>query len=138
MSIIGIEMNPITYKFTMELTVQSIEKDGEKYIESLMRYFHDCWFKVLNGKWSNIHVTHDRLGVLCDENCIQVRISIEHETSTTHNPDDYIDKYLKKKVYSIYDNFKRYLYNNSDKLDYVYWFNCNYTSYITSMEDVFK
>lgn len=138
MGIIGIEMEPIVYKFTMELTVQSIEKDGEKYIERLMRYFNDCGFKILNGKWSNIHVTHDRLGDVCDENCILVKINMEHETSSIHNPDDYINKYLKRKVYNIYDYFKGHLYNNRDKLDYVYWLVYDCTSYTKPMEDIFK
>lgn len=138
MGIIGIEMEPTVYKFTMQLTVQSIEKDGEKYLERLMRYFHDCGFKILNGEWENIHVTHDRLGDVCNKNCIWVKINMEHETSSTHNPDDYIDKYLKRKVYNIYDHFKGDLYNNSDKLDYIYWLNCDYTSYTRLMEDIFK
>ncbi len=138
MGIIGIEMEPIIYKFTIELTVQSIEKDGERYLERLMRYFHDCGFRILNGKWENKYVLYDRLGVRCNENCIWVKIKIEHKTSNTHNPDDYIDKYLKRKVYNIYDHFKDYLYNNSDKLDYIYWLNCDYTSYTRSMEDIFK
>lgn len=59
---ISIETKPIRYAFEVKVTIQSVEQDGEKYLEKLMNYFSIHNFKILHGAWKRSTKSHDRLG----------------------------------------------------------------------------
>ena len=124
---INIESNPITYVFNIDISVYSKEQDGEKYLSELMNHYNNFNFKIINGKYKREKMTHDRLGhrhpdgLYCD--IIYASISMELKVKNIHNPKDYIDNILEKRIYGIFDLFNK----NDDKLDYIWWINIYYT-----------
>ena len=58
----SLETNPLEYLFRIEVTIQTIETAGEKYIRALEEYFSDNGFIILNACYHKDRITHDRLG----------------------------------------------------------------------------
>ena len=124
---INIESNPITYVFNIDISVYSKEQDGEKYLSELMNHYNNFNFKIINGKYKREKMTQYRLshrhpdGLYWD--IIYASISMEVKVKNIHNPKDYIDNILEKRIYGIFDLFNK----NDDKLDYIWWINIFYT-----------
>ena len=123
---IDIESNPITYVFNIDISVYSKEQDGEKYLSELMNHYNNFNFKIINGKYKREKKTHDRLGHRHPNglygDIIYASISMELKVKNIHNPEDYIDNILEKRIYGIFNLFNK----NDDKLDYIWWINIFY------------
>lgn len=122
-----IETNPIEYKFTVSITAQSVIKDGEEYLDKLMKYYSDHNFKIINGCWRRSSVSHNRLGEHNPYNwkVIISEIIIERTVKDIHSPSDYIDSKLHDEIYEIFNSFTEDVIKNSDNfnLDYIKWIN---------------
>lgn len=122
---INVETNPITYKFIVNITVQSIDKNGEIYLNKLMHHYHNYNFKIINGSYKRESVKHDRIGTHNPYgwDIIKVKLNLEREVKNIHSPEDYINNQLHKEIYQIFDLFRNHVVINDDKLDYINWIN---------------
>ena len=116
---INVETNPITYKFLVNVVIQSIEKDGEEYLNKLMHHFSEYDFKIINGSYERKSISHDRLG---NHNphlweVIMVKINLSRIVNNIHSPTDYIHNKLHNEIYEIFSKFN----TNDNKLDYIKW-----------------
>ena len=121
----NLETNPISYKFIVGVTIQSVEKDGEKYLKKLMHHFSNYDFKIVNGTYERKSISHDRLG---NHNpyhwdIIEVKLNLERLVKGIHSPSDYINNRLHGEIYRIFDWFRTHVVPNDSKLDYVSWIN---------------
>lgn len=121
----SIETNPIEYKFTIRIIAQSVEKDGEDYINKLMEYYSDHNFKIINSGWERVSVSHNRLGDLNPYHwdVIIADISMERTVENIHSPYDYVNNKLHDEMYEIFRLFTKDVMKNSDDLDYIKWIN---------------
>ena len=109
----------------VNVTIQSIEKDGEEYLKKLMYYYSNHNFKIINGSYKRESVIHDRLGnnIPYYLDVIRAELNLERIVKDIHSPSDYIKNKLHSEIYEIFDSFRNYIIPNDDKLDYVFWIN---------------